>query len=759
MIIKGGSRSGRASYITYLARHLLRADTNEVVNVLEVRGTVAIDLRGAMREMSALGLCATSARPLYHANIDPGPDEPPLADQQKFYAIDRLEIELGFVKQPRIIVEHIKNGRPHLHSVWSRIDVGRARVISDSHNYLRHEVVARDLEATFGHRRIQGAHIGRGDLPRPARAPSDIEVRQAERSGLSPEQATDLVNGLWHTTDSGRAFVAAIEAQGWACVRGDRRDFVLLDPTGETHSLVRRVRGAKAQDVRERMADVDPADLQSVEASRAIVRARKQQDEEPAISPPLANARQTAGSAVNDAMKERKEVQASGVGLIEGGRGNQEISAFNADVVAHKAAVARYRVSIKRAERRHGRGRDTESPGAAAIPTREPARSINQSGGAIDTALRQIGPSFRERREASDRRMEAGRATLSLAGLRSPPRSDAIALAVAELDSSSEALIARVRRATGRVGDMELRCDVNGIGMREVTPVLIRLDRLGLKIPPKRAGSQRIYRVTEEFIVMALGRSSIEDREDLLRLLPGAVSASLKLRREAEDRAAAAAIRARLAEEAAALPPLSDTSVPGVPFRPTNSSRSAAQPIHGKPGSPADAPTVVNEDQGRAGSRGNFLLDAPRKAAAPGTRPVLTPQPSAQVNPPPPRPLSADAGRPVARPAETALRDFGAMAVQQLAAEGQKFVQWAAEWTLAVLKGSPSRAKISAAWEHAFAPEKVRWAKELIRKWAEPNRVGVETWANAVDRLPHAELHRAWAAANRENQKRSGRGM
>ena len=38
---------------------------------------------------------------------------------------------------------------------------------------------------------------------------------------------------------------------------GDRRDFVVIDPHGGTYSLARRVDGAKAKDIRARMADLD----------------------------------------------------------------------------------------------------------------------------------------------------------------------------------------------------------------------------------------------------------------------------------------------------------------------------------------------------------------------------------------------------------------------------------------------------------------------------------------------------------------------
>ena len=50
MIIKGRSRAGPDE----LAVHLMRVDTNEVMEVIEIRGTVASDLKGALREMSAV---------------------------------------------------------------------------------------------------------------------------------------------------------------------------------------------------------------------------------------------------------------------------------------------------------------------------------------------------------------------------------------------------------------------------------------------------------------------------------------------------------------------------------------------------------------------------------------------------------------------------------------------------------------------------------------------------------------------------------
>src|SRR5580704_5591470 len=225
MIIKGTSCAGaRRVFI-----HLNRVDTNERVEVRELRGVVAEDLRGALQEMEAVGAGARTAKIFYHASINTLAVER-LTDEQRAHAIDRLEAEMGLSGQPRVGVVHDKKDREHCHIVWSRIDLDRMAAISDSHNYRKHEEVARALEKEFGHERVQGAHVERDGKPRPDRTPSHREMLQAERTGVSQQQARELMTGIWRTTKNGKEFQGALEDKGWILARGDRRDFVAIDP-------------------------------------------------------------------------------------------------------------------------------------------------------------------------------------------------------------------------------------------------------------------------------------------------------------------------------------------------------------------------------------------------------------------------------------------------------------------------------------------------------------------------------------------------
>lgn len=272
MIIKGKSVAGASR----LAAHLQRTDTNEKLAVLETRGTVAEDLEAALREMEAVAIiCPRCTRPFYHASINTRDDEH-LTPEQRNHAIDRLEKELGFEGQPRVVVAHVKEGREHFHVVWSRIDHENARTLSDSHNFRKHETVARELEREFGHAHVQGAHTDRDGVERPQRTPTHDAMQQAARTGITPEAARQHVGAIWQGADNGAAFRAGLQETGWTLAKGDRRDFVVLDPHGGAHSLS-RITGAKAAEIRVRLSDIDREALPTVAALRAQAREGQEQ--------------------------------------------------------------------------------------------------------------------------------------------------------------------------------------------------------------------------------------------------------------------------------------------------------------------------------------------------------------------------------------------------------------------------------------------------------------------------------------------------
>jgi hypothetical protein len=279
MIIKGKARGNGKQ----LGRYLVSPGENERIHVVEVRGTVSADVRGAIAEMDAVGLCTRTDKTLYHAAISTRPEER-LTEEQRLRAVDRLEEELGFAGQPRVIVVHEKKGREHTHVVWSRTDIEHGRAIRIDHNYRKHEIVSRALEREFGQERVQGAHIERDGRPRPARTLSQAELEQAKRTGIEPRQVSQEVTAIYRRTDSGRAFAAGLEESGYRLARGSRRDYVLIDAAGGIHSVSRRVEGVRAKDVRERLSDLEHTDIPSIAQAQRQQRENRAQRSERDLS-------------------------------------------------------------------------------------------------------------------------------------------------------------------------------------------------------------------------------------------------------------------------------------------------------------------------------------------------------------------------------------------------------------------------------------------------------------------------------------------
>lgn len=299
MIIKGGSRAGPKQ----LARHLLRTDTNETVHLLHVDFSAEGDLTQALTDMQTLCAATRGKKGLYHANIDPEAHYE-MTEKQWLRAVDVLEKELGFEGQPRAIVMHEKKDRRHLHVVWARTDMETWTLRSDSMNYPAHERASLALELEFGHEHVPGKHAKKHlvrDRQTPVAEMNHAEWQQWERTGLHPKHRKALITDLYQQSDTGKAFRAALEDNGYILAHGDRRALVIVDIAGDAHSLTRQVNGARAKEIREKLGDLDPKKLPDVE------QARERQLEK---APDLETAPGTTDSAISDAMRAVHDRQA-----------------------------------------------------------------------------------------------------------------------------------------------------------------------------------------------------------------------------------------------------------------------------------------------------------------------------------------------------------------------------------------------------------------------------------------------------------------
>ena len=120
MILKGSQRGGSKQ----LAAHLLKTHDNEHVEVHELRGFSADDLQAALQEIYAVSRGTRAKQFLFSLSLNPPAHEHvPVEDFEK--AIEAAERKLGLDGQPRAVVFHEKEGRRHVHVVWSGSTPGR----------------------------------------------------------------------------------------------------------------------------------------------------------------------------------------------------------------------------------------------------------------------------------------------------------------------------------------------------------------------------------------------------------------------------------------------------------------------------------------------------------------------------------------------------------------------------------------------------------------------------------------------------------
>ena len=288
MIVEGTSRAGPRD----LARHILRTDTNEHVSVLEaiVPGETREEaVYNSLEQFQYMARLTNGTKGLYHANIDPRRGDT-MREADWIRAVDILEEQLGFAGQPRVVVRHVKEGRAHCHVVWQRCDAERRILISDSHNYRKHELAAVKMEREFGHAHVQNrSFAGRPRDPDNARHFSDqrplrVSFNQAawhkaQRSGLDPKQQRAEITTLFRHSDNGKSFRAALKSRGYQLAKGDKRPdtYFVVDRAGEMHRLhdqisARRKDGKKEYkkaDIAARLKDLPPAQLPAVAAVKA----------------------------------------------------------------------------------------------------------------------------------------------------------------------------------------------------------------------------------------------------------------------------------------------------------------------------------------------------------------------------------------------------------------------------------------------------------------------------------------------------------
>lgn len=262
MILKGSKRGSAVD----LGKHLLKAE-NEHVEIHEIRGFVADNVIGALKEVQAISRGTKCSKFLFSLSLSP-PETENVPVKAFEDAIDTIEAKLGLSGQPRVVIFHEKEGRRHAHCVWSRINAETMTAIDQPHFKLKLQDIARKLYLEHGWKMPDGL------LDSALRNPLNFDRKewfQAKRTGQDPRVIKAFFQQCWAASDSGKALRQALEEKGYFLARGDRRTVVAVDIHGEVYAVARWA-GVKSKDVVARMGD-DMTALPSVDETHERIAA------------------------------------------------------------------------------------------------------------------------------------------------------------------------------------------------------------------------------------------------------------------------------------------------------------------------------------------------------------------------------------------------------------------------------------------------------------------------------------------------------
>ena len=264
MVINGASRRN----VRFWVKHLQNDAKNDRAELREVHGLAADNLADALHEMEDDARQTRCKNFMYQANFNPAPGEH-LNEHQWDRVFEIFEEHRGIpAGQPRVVIEHEKEGRVHRHVIWSRIIGEEGRAWPDSLDAKICHAAAREIERELGLERTVSPLDKDREGPRPPRAPKSYEMFRGLRNEIDPRDVTAEVTAIFRESLNAADFMAGLKQHGYDLVQGNR-GYCILDRAGDVHSLPRRIEGINTKELRMFMRDIDLEALPTVEQAKA----------------------------------------------------------------------------------------------------------------------------------------------------------------------------------------------------------------------------------------------------------------------------------------------------------------------------------------------------------------------------------------------------------------------------------------------------------------------------------------------------------
>ena len=265
---RGQSFKGVTAYLM----HDKNADTSERVAFTETRNLPFQDVERASKFMAWTDMSSETLKDLhaqsegreptgagrpstagnvYHMSLSWRDDQEPSEDHMKATAHDAIK-HLGLDEHEYYLVGHNDTDHRHVHAVVNLVHPVTGKV---GNIYEDHDVLDRWANE---YQHENGEIVCENRADKFAAWENDQPAFSAKERKA---EARQIVNDAYHSSDSGKAFKAALEANGFDLAQGRKRSLVVVDQGGEVYNQNRLIEGAKPAEIKARLKDIDKTAL------------------------------------------------------------------------------------------------------------------------------------------------------------------------------------------------------------------------------------------------------------------------------------------------------------------------------------------------------------------------------------------------------------------------------------------------------------------------------------------------------------------
>lgn len=156
-----------------------------------------------------------------------------------------------------IYIAHKDEKHAHVHVLLNRVDPNHGKAAKLSFSKRRLQAWALEYEKQQGHIRCPQRLANAEERER--------NTQKAKQDRKQVKYRDQVIRQAWERSDSGKAFVAALEDEGYHLAQGNKR-LVVVDRYGKAHNPTRHLEGVRVKQFRQRLSDLDLSKLPDASA-------------------------------------------------------------------------------------------------------------------------------------------------------------------------------------------------------------------------------------------------------------------------------------------------------------------------------------------------------------------------------------------------------------------------------------------------------------------------------------------------------------